>query len=83
MIRQWWSQLFSGVGADVGSKPDDFEPCCCCGQVFNTQDLQQVLPHFEHQLGLKGRPVKDLMPDDGVQPPFPNVVPFRRRGMPA
>ena len=83
MIRQWWSQLFSRVGADLRSKPDDFEHCCCCGQAFNTQDLQQVPPHFEHQLGLNARPVKDLMSDDDVQPPLPNVVPFRCRGMPA
>ncbi len=57
-IRQWWKRhLNSEAGAEVESGPDDFERCSCCGQTYNTGDLQQVLPHFEHRLGLGAEPV--------------------------
>jgi hypothetical protein len=81
-MRQWWIRHFnSEVGPGVASESNDFERCSCCGQAYNTQDLQQVLPHFEHQLGLGAEPIKG--PDGDLQTPPGNVVPFRRAGKPA
>lgn len=82
-IRQWWIRYFnSEVGADVASESDDFERCSCCGQTYNTRDLQQVLPHFEHQLGLGAEFIKGPLSDEDLQAPLGNVVPFRRAGKP-
>jgi hypothetical protein len=78
MIRRWWKRHFHVlVGADVVSEPADFERCSCCGQTYNTRDLQQVLPHFEHQLGLGAEPVTGSLSNESL-PSFGNVVPLRR-----
>ncbi len=77
-IRQWWKRgLNSEAGAEVESEPDDFERCSCCDQTYNTRDLQQVLPHFEHQLGLGAEPVTGSLSNKSL-PSFGNVVPLRR-----
>ena len=65
----------SEVGADVESGV--FERCSCCGQIYYTRDLQQVLPHFEHQLGLSAELAKGPLSDRHLRAPFGNVVPFR------
>ena len=58
---------------------DQFERCPCCGQAFNARDLEQVLPHFEHQLAAGApRPEKLVRHEDLPSAPE-NVVPFRRR----
>ena len=78
-IRQWWIRHFNGeVGADRASESGDFERCSCCGQTYDTRDLQQVLPHFEHQLGLSAELMKGPLSDGQLRAPFGNVVPFRR-----
>ena len=69
-MRQWWIRHFSEASADI-------ERCSCCGQTYNTRDLQQVLPHFEHQLGLGAEPVTGSLSNES-SPSFGNVVPFRR-----
>jgi len=80
MIRQWWKWHFNvRVGANVAGEPGDFERCSCCGQTYNTRDLQQVLPHFEHQLGLSVQAPNVSISDEDVQAPVRNIVPFRRR----
>ena len=63
------------------SEPGDFERCSCCGQTYNTRDLQQVLPHFEHLLGVDEESVKRSLSNEDLKPPIDNVVPFRRAGM--
>jgi hypothetical protein len=87
-MREWWIRRFkSEVGAGVASESDDFELCSCCGQTYSTRDLQQVLPHFEHQLGLGAESIKGPLSDGDLQTPpgnvLGNVVPFRRAGKPA
>jgi hypothetical protein len=73
----WWKRHFN-------SEPNaDIERCSCCSKTYNTLDLQQVLPHFEHQLGLGAEPVKGPLSDRVLQAPPGNVVPFRRSGKPA
>jgi hypothetical protein len=77
-IRQWWMRHFnSEVGAGIASESGDFERCSCCGQTYDTRDLQQVLPHFEHQLGLGAEPVTGSLSNES-SPSFGNVVPLRR-----
>jgi hypothetical protein len=71
---QWWRRHFNSEG---GVEADDFERCSCCGQTYNAGDLQQVLPHFEHQLGLGAEPVSGSLSNESL-PSFGNVVPFRR-----
>ena len=82
-IRQWLKRHFNRVGgADAASAPADFERCSCCGKTYNTRDLQEVLPHFEHQLALFAERVKGPLSDEDLQAPSGNVVPFRRAGKP-
>jgi hypothetical protein len=82
-IRQSWIRHFSsGVGADMARESDHFERCSCCGQTYDTRDLQQVLPHFEHQLGLSAELMKGPLSDGHLRAPFGNVVPFRRARKP-
>jgi hypothetical protein len=71
---QWWRRHFNSEG---GVEADDFERCSCCGQTYNAGDLQQVLPHFEHQLGLGAEPVTGSLSNESL-PSFGNVVPLRR-----
>ena len=81
-IRQWWMRHFnSEVGVDIASESGDFERCSCCGQSYDTRDLQQVLPHFEHQLGLGAEPVTGSLSSESL-PSFENVVPLRRASKP-
>jgi hypothetical protein len=80
-IRQWWIRHFTaGFGADMES--GDFERCSCCGQIYYNRDLQQVLPHFEHQLGLSAVLVKGPLFDGHLWAPFGNVMSFRRARKP-
>ena len=92
-IRQWLKRHFNReAGADAASAsalatrplntaaPADFERCSCCGKTYNTRDLQEVLPHFEHQLALFAERVKGPLSDEDLQAPSGNVVPFRRAG---
>ena len=73
MLRQWWKRHFdSAVRHRV-------EHCPCCGQTFNPGDLEQALPHFEHQLGVGGRRAEAAMRPQDLPSPPENVVPFRRR----
>jgi hypothetical protein len=77
-MRKWWIRHFkSEASADVASGSDELERCSCCGETYNSRDLQQVLPHFEHQLGLGAEPVTQSRPDKSL-PSFGNVVPLRR-----
>jgi hypothetical protein len=64
-IRQWWKRHFNReVGGDMASESGDFQRCSCCGQTYDTRDLQQVLPHFEHQLGLSAELTRVHCPTD-------------------
>ena len=77
-MREWWIRHFnSEASAEVASESDEFERCSCCGLTYNTRDLQQVLPHFEHQLGLGAEPVIGSLSNESL-PSFGNVVPLRR-----
>ena len=74
-MREWWIRQFNGeVSADI-------ERCSCCGKTYNTRDLQQVLPHFEHQLGLGAEAVTESLSCESL-PSFGNVVPLRRASKP-
>ena len=78
MLRDWWKRHFGGAfAAPTTTKPDEVEHCSACGQPFMVRDLNQVLPHFEHQLALATRPMEDPLPDEGLDR---KVVPFRRPG---
>jgi hypothetical protein len=80
MIREWLKRHFeSAVRPAVSRDSVRFERCPCCGQAFNARDLEQVRPHFEHQLAAGAqRPEKLVGHED--RPAHPeNVVPFRRR----
>ena len=84
MIRQWWKRHFASASRlDDRAGSNRVERCSCCGQAFDVRDLEQVLPHFMHQLAAGGpQPEKlvrqeDLPPQRDPQPE--NVVPFRRR----
>ena len=80
-IRQWLKRHFNReAGADAASAPADLERCSCCGKTYNTRDLQEVLPHFEHQLALFAERVKGPLSDEDLQAPSGNVVPFRLAG---
>jgi hypothetical protein len=81
-IRQWWRRHFNSIGADTASESDHFERCSCCGLTYDTRDRQQVLPHFEHQLGLSAELMKGSLSDGHLRAPFGNVVPFRRAKKP-
>jgi hypothetical protein len=70
-MRQWWIRHFNREASA------DIERCSCCGQTYNIRDLQQVLPHFEHQLGLSGEAVTGSLSYESL-PSFGNVVPLRR-----
>ena len=77
-LWQWLKRHFSSeVRAEMGSEPDGFERCSCCGRTYNTRDLQQVLPHFEHQLGLGAEPVAGSLSNESL-PSFGSVVALRR-----
>ena len=76
-MREWWIRQFNSEASA------DIERCSCCGKTYNTRDLLQVLPHFEHQLGLGAEPVKGPLSDRDLRAPPGNVVPFRRGGKPA
>lgn len=80
MIRDWWKRHFDSAGRPDGpGDSDQFERCPCCGEAFNARDLEQVLPHFEHQLAA-GAPQPEKLMRHEDRPPHPeNVVPFRRR----
>jgi hypothetical protein len=77
MQMRQWRHFNSEASAVVASESDEFVRCSCCGQTYNTRDLQQVLPHFEHQLGLGAEPVTGSLSNESL-PSFGNVVPFRR-----
>jgi hypothetical protein len=81
MIRQWWRRHFdSAPRPDGPGDSDRLEHCPCCGQAINPRDLEQVLPHFEHQLALGAAPPEVLLPPEDLPSPHrENVVPFRRR----
>jgi len=74
-MREWWIRHFNSEAST------DIERCSCCGKIYNTRDLQQVLPHFEHQLGLGAEPVSGSLSNESL-PSFGNVVPFRRARKP-
>ena len=66
-MRQWLIGHFSSdVGADLASGSDHFEHCCRCGQTYYARDLQQVLPHFEHQLGLGAEGINGPVSNEDV-----------------
>jgi hypothetical protein len=79
MIRQWWKRHFASAGRPDGpGDSDPFERCPRCGQAFDPRDLEQVLPHFEHQLAA-GAPRPETLVRHEDRPSHPeNVVPFRR-----
>jgi hypothetical protein len=80
MIREWLKRRFeSAARLDVPGDGDPFERCPCCGQAFNARDLEQVLPHFEHQLAAGAPRPEKLVRQDDLRSPAENVVPFRRR----
>jgi hypothetical protein len=62
----------------MASESPHFERCSRCGQTYDTRYLEQVLPHFEHQLGLSAELTKGPLSDGQSRAPFGNVVPFRR-----
>jgi hypothetical protein len=79
-LREWWRRHFdSAVRPDVPGDSDRLEHCPCCGQMFNPRDLEQALPHFEHQLGVGARRSEAAMRPQDPPSPAENVVPFRRR----
>jgi hypothetical protein len=75
-MRAWWKRHFNNEPSA------DIERCSCCGKTYNTRDLQQVLPHFEHQLGLGTEAVTRSLSNESL-PSFGNVVPLRRPLKPA
>jgi hypothetical protein len=82
-MREWWIRHFnSEANADAASESDEFERCSCCGQTYNTRDLQQALPHFEHQLGSGAEPVIGSLSNESL-PSFgtwcPSAAPRSRR----
>ena len=80
MIRQWWKRHFAGAARPDGPVDSErFECCPCCGQAFNARVLEQVLPHFEHQLAAGALRAEKLVRHEDVLPHSDNVVPFRRR----
>jgi hypothetical protein len=74
-MREWWIRQFNSEASA------DIERCSCCGNTNNTRDLQQVLPHFEHQLGLGAEAVTGSLSNESL-PSFGNVVPLRRASKP-
>ena len=70
-MREWWVRQFNSEASA------DIERCSGCGKTYNTRDLQQVLPHFEHQLGLGAEPVTGSLSNES-SPSFGNVLPLRR-----
>ena len=74
-MRDWWIWHFNSEASA------DIERCSCCGKTYNTRDLQQVLPHFEHQLGLAAEAVTGSLSNESL-PSFGNVVPLRRASTP-
>lgn len=80
-MRQWWRRHFkSEDNAPVAH--DEFGRCSRCGQTYDTRDLHQVLPHFQHQLEL-GAEVDTTSPSaDERLPSFVKVVPLRRGSQP-
>ena len=75
--RDWWKRHFgNALGASI--KQDEFEHCSACGQPFNIRDLEQVLPHFEHQLALVPRLARERSPAKDLPSPAGKVVPFSR-----
>jgi hypothetical protein len=46
-------------------------------RLITPETFQQVLPHFEHQLGLGAEPVTGSLSNESL-PSFGNVVPLRR-----
>jgi hypothetical protein len=80
MIREWLKRHFeSALHPDVTRGSEQFERCPCCGQAFNARDLEQVLPHFEHQLAAGAPRPETLVRHEDLPSPAENVVPFRRR----
>jgi hypothetical protein len=80
MIRQWWKRHFDGAARAGGPADSErLERCPCCGQAFNARDLEQVLPHFEHQLAAGAPRPEKLVRHEDVPAHPENVVPFRRR----
>lgn len=80
MIRQWWKRHFDGAARARGPADSErFERCPCCGQAFNARDLEQVLPHFEHQLAAGAPRPEKMVRHEDVRAHPENVVPFRRR----
>jgi hypothetical protein len=80
MIREWLKRHFeSAVRPAVSRDRDQLERCPCCGQAFNARDLEQVLPHFEHQLAAGAPRPEMLVRHEDPPAHAENVVPFRRR----
>ena len=80
MIRQWWKRYFDSAARTDGPVDSDrVERCPCCGQTFDGQDLEQVLPHFMHQLAAGAPRPEKLVRQEDLPPQPENVVPFRRR----
>ena len=80
MIRKWWKRHFDSAARPGGPGDGDrLERCPCCGQAFNARDLEQVLPHFEHQLAVGAPRTGTLVRHEDAPPQPENVVPFRRR----
>ena len=70
MIGHWWKRHFDSAGRPDGpGDSDQFERCPCCGQAFNARDLEQVLPHFEHQLAAGARQPEKLGASRGSAAP--------------
>ena len=65
----------------INRQSNEFERCSCCGKTYNTRDLQQVLPHFEHQLGLGAEPVTGSLSNESL-PSLGSVVPLRSASKP-
>jgi hypothetical protein len=76
LMRNWLKRHFANM-LGTPLRRDEFEHCTACGQPFNTRDLHQVLPHFEHQLALAPRPLEESSPDEDLRSPVRKVVPFR------
>jgi hypothetical protein len=74
-MREWWIRQFNCEASA------DIERCSCCGKTYYTRDLKQVLPHFEHQLGLGVEAVTGALSNESLSS-FGNVVPFRRASKP-
>ena len=80
--RDWWKRHFGNVLA-APIKRDEFEHCTACGQPFNSRDLDQVLPHFEHRLALAPRPGKESSAAEELRSPGGKVVERPNRAAPA